>query len=93
MFDNNVHYIRKDSSTSFSTNSSLKVPVTEAGEYYFYVTFEDEFDNAMNEDMFHKKDSEGKVTDEYDLTADYMFSFTIGGEAEISVKGKNKLKY
>ena len=87
--DYTVHYIRKDSSTSFSTNSSLKVPVTEAGEYYFYVTFEDEFDNAMNEDMFHKKDSEGKVTDEYDLTADYMFSFTIGGEAEISVKGKN----
>lgn len=87
--DYTVHYIRKDSSTSFSTNSSLKVPVTEAGEYYFYVTFEDEFDNAMNEDMFHKKDAEGKVTDEYDLTADYMFSFTIDGEAEISVKGKN----
>lgn len=77
-------------STSLSSTSKLEIPIGKAGDYKFFVIFEDEFGNKLeNEDFF--------TTDEHDENKiirgefyDYIFSFRIEDDAPLSVKAKEQ---
>jgi hypothetical protein len=84
--DYTVYWAKKDGSTSFSTTSSYRVPVAEAGTYIFFVVFEDEFSNAMPTDLFYK-DVDGVYTTSGCAYANFVFEFTVKDDAPRSVEG------
>ena len=84
--DYTVYWAKKDTSTSFSSTSSYRVPVAEAGTYVFFVAFEDEFGNAMSSDLFYK-DNDGVFTTEGCDYANFVFEFTVNDDAPRSVEG------
>ena len=84
--DYTVYWAKKDASTSFSTTSSYRVPVAEAGTYVFFVVFEDEFANTMSTDLFYK-DVDGVYTTDGCAYANFIFEFTVNDDAPRSVEG------
>ena len=82
-----VYYMTDEESSSYS---SLKLPIKTAGNYSFYVVFEDESGNKMDTDDFYKMcdDNVSVIEGKY---FDYYFTgITILDDAPMSVKASSQ---
>ena len=77
-----VHY---SSPSTTSTTSSFEVPLTEAGDYSFYVTFIDESGNEMKAKDFVYTDDKDSNKEYFGAYKPYIFTFTVYDNADISV--------
>ena len=89
-----VYYMNVDTDTKFSTYSGMKVPVKTAGDYIFFVIFEDMFGNKLSTDKFYTEEN-GVITLTTDANyAPFIFEFTLEDNAPMSVKeGKQSTWY
>ncbi|MBE5756474.1 MAG: hypothetical protein E7342_01615 [Clostridiales bacterium] len=79
-----VHYYTP--STSGET-ASLSIPIEEAGDYTFFVVFNDLENNKMSEEDFVEKDDDGKIIGLAEKYGKYVFNFTIKDDAPMVVSG------
>ena len=83
-----VYY--KTPSSSLTTSSDMKITLTEAGDYEFFVIFTDLNGNAIDKDDFYTVDE----TDENNIIPgayyDYVFTFHIEDDAPILVTPNSK---
>lgn len=70
-----VYYKTPDSESTYS--SALKIPLTTAGEYKFFVAFKDRCGNEMQKTDFIKKDAFGNEVLNDAKYGAYVFTFTI----------------
>lgn len=73
--------------TSSSSTSNFKIPLTDAGEYSFFVIFEDANGNGMSKKDFYTENStdSNDISFNYDKYGSYVFSFEIKDNAPIEV--------
>lgn len=74
--------------TSSSSKSSFKIPLTDAGEYSFYVVFEDVSGNTMSKKDFYTENSNdaNDVSLNDSMYGSYVFTFEIKDNAPIKVE-------
>ena len=84
-----VHY--KTPTDDEGTNSNFEIPVDSAGDYIFYVTFEDLEGNKIETDDFFiiDEDDSNNKTDE--VYAKFVFSFHVEDDADFSVDASKRL--
>ena len=68
-----------------STVTSWSIDVDKAGEYMFYVVFEDDYGNAMDKDDFVSENEDDSNILEYGIYKDFIFTFNIEDNAPISI--------
>ncbi len=78
-----VYYKTPDSESTYS--SALKIPLTVAGKYQFFVAFKDKAGNEMKKSDFITTDSDGKEV-KTELGEKYIFSFEILDNSVMEVK-------
>ncbi len=72
--------------------SSWTIDVDKAGEYMFYVVFEDDYGNSMDNDDFVSENEDDSNVLDYGIYKDYIFTFTIEDNAPIGVTTVNQGK-
>ncbi len=77
-----VYYITP---TTTSSSSTLRIPLSDAGDYMFYVVAEDQFGNKMDaEKDFFYDDNDGNL--QYGVYSDYIFTFSVEDNYPIKVE-------
>lgn len=82
-----VYYTSRETS---GTSSDMTIPVSVDGEYEFYVTFEDDNDNAITEKDFYTisdTDENQRVDGVY---AQYVYKFQMKDDAPIEITARNQ---
>ncbi|MBQ9513909.1 MAG: hypothetical protein IJR66_02870 [Clostridia bacterium] len=82
-----VYYMTDEESSSYS---SLKLPIKTAGNYSFYVVFEDESGNKIDTEDFYKLNDDNVSITEGKYYAYYFTGITILDDAPMSVKASNQ---
>ena len=77
-----LHYYLNDS-TSESTSSSLKIPITSAGKYLFFICFKDQAGNEMKATDFYNADETDTHVCAY---SDFVFTFYVYDDAPLSIR-------
>ncbi len=84
-----VHY--KTPTDDEGTNSNFEIPIESAGDYIFYVTFEDLMGNKIEEDDFFTID-EDDVNNKVDgVYGKFVFSFHVEDDADFNVDASKRL--
>lgn len=82
-----VYYMTDEESSSYS---SLKLPIKTAGNYSFYVVFEDESGNKMDTDDFYKIDDDNVSVIEGKYFDYYFSGITILDDAPMSITASSQ---
>jgi hypothetical protein len=81
-----IYYTTPETSSSYS--SSLKIPVTTAGKYSFYVVFKDKAGNEMDASKFVKTDSLDPNNVAYGEYEMYVFEFEVFDNAPLELDAR-----
>ncbi len=71
--------------TTTSSSSTLRIPLSEAGDYMFYVVAEDKYGNKMDSEKdFFYFDKDDNI--QYGIYSDYIFTFSVEDNYPIKVE-------
>lgn len=87
-FDKMKHTLYYKTPNTSGSVSTWEIPTDKAGEYKFYVVFEDEFGNKMDADTIYKE-VDGVPVSGLSL-AHYVFTFTLQDDAPLQVTGSTE---
>ncbi len=79
------------SSTTDTSSSSMEITLNAAGDYVFYVVFEDTDGNSMNKEDFITEEHD-KVPEYVEAMRDFVFNFTIKDDAPLNIKAASQGK-